>query len=620
MSDRVVIVKAKGMRGPGGVGPAELNAAVAAEAAARAAAVAALDAAKETPAGAQAKADAAVAALVGASPAALDTLNELAAALGDDANFASTITAALAGKAPQAALDAEVAARADLEASLPYLVAGTTSAAIQTVLDGLPAYVVGAPLRQVVPSGGEWAVTAPIRVPSGVHLDLSQGGRFRLAAGVNLDVITNSDWVLGNTDIRITGGYLDGNRTNQVNGYPADRGGSVDGPGQSLITLVNVTRGHISGVTGRSPFHHGIDLAVRDTSANSFGDPGCRDVVVSDCAFTDFGDDGITTHFSSRISIAQCVAWLGSGSYSGSSAGIEIDDGSQDVTISGCLTSDCVVGIQVQGHEGRQAARNVSINGCIASTCVYGFRFQQPGAAGAVPAGQVTVKGGSAVNCTNGVTINNYRTTIMDGVTFPGCSKIVSSVSSDSVRSTGTTFTNCEFVAPETLRLTDANMGSLGGIKFVNCTWQGTAGGNQMALIVEKADVRLEACTFRNINHSGVVLQAGALRSSIVNCDFFDFTTGNPIKVDAATNFKIEGCTIHNSAAASGGIMLGFSGAPTGGVIIGNTITGTAYAIRAWANDPVGVLIANNRLVGTTAPTLFGNPGGAAAYAVGTNV
>jgi hypothetical protein len=45
---------------------------------------------------------AAIAALVDSSPGALDTLNELAAALGDDANFATTITNALALKAPLA--------------------------------------------------------------------------------------------------------------------------------------------------------------------------------------------------------------------------------------------------------------------------------------------------------------------------------------------------------------------------------------------------------------------------------------------------------------------------------------------------------------------------------------
>lgn len=45
---------------------------------------------------------AAVAALINGSPAALDTLKELADALGDDANFATTITNALALKAPLA--------------------------------------------------------------------------------------------------------------------------------------------------------------------------------------------------------------------------------------------------------------------------------------------------------------------------------------------------------------------------------------------------------------------------------------------------------------------------------------------------------------------------------------
>lgn len=42
----------------------------------------------------------AVANLLDGTPGALDTLNELAAALGDDANFAATVTTALAGKVP----------------------------------------------------------------------------------------------------------------------------------------------------------------------------------------------------------------------------------------------------------------------------------------------------------------------------------------------------------------------------------------------------------------------------------------------------------------------------------------------------------------------------------------
>lgn len=45
---------------------------------------------------------AAVANLIASAPGALDTLNELATALGNDANFASTVTAALSAKAPLA--------------------------------------------------------------------------------------------------------------------------------------------------------------------------------------------------------------------------------------------------------------------------------------------------------------------------------------------------------------------------------------------------------------------------------------------------------------------------------------------------------------------------------------
>lgn len=54
---------------------------------------------------------AAVAALVNSSPAALDTLKELADALGDDPNFATTMTTALAGKQP---LDSDLTAIAAL--------------------------------------------------------------------------------------------------------------------------------------------------------------------------------------------------------------------------------------------------------------------------------------------------------------------------------------------------------------------------------------------------------------------------------------------------------------------------------------------------------------------------
>lgn len=76
--------------------------------------------AKETPTGAQTKAtkalndskvytDEKVANLVDSSPAALDTLNELALALGNDPNFATTVSATIGTKADKTIVDAHIA-------------------------------------------------------------------------------------------------------------------------------------------------------------------------------------------------------------------------------------------------------------------------------------------------------------------------------------------------------------------------------------------------------------------------------------------------------------------------------------------------------------------------------
>ncbi len=87
-----------------------------------------------TPQGVKQETDAVRTAILGAGvPAALDTLDELAAALADDANFASTVTTALAGKQP---LDTDLTAIAGLTSAadkVPYSTgAGTWSLATLT--------------------------------------------------------------------------------------------------------------------------------------------------------------------------------------------------------------------------------------------------------------------------------------------------------------------------------------------------------------------------------------------------------------------------------------------------------------------------------------------------------
>lgn len=119
--------------------------------------------------------DLAVANLVDSSPAALDTLNELAAAIGDDANFSATITASLAGKASlnhthniadvtglQAALDAKAA-------SGNYTLIGHTHTSAN-ITDFAVASAANAPIQSVN------CLTGDIVLVAGTGLTLGQLG------------------------------------------------------------------------------------------------------------------------------------------------------------------------------------------------------------------------------------------------------------------------------------------------------------------------------------------------------------------------------------------------------------------------------------------------------------
>jgi len=111
--------------------------------------------------------DAAITALIGGAPVALNTLNELAAALADDENFASTVTNALALKAPlnspaltgtplaptQAPSDnsSKIATTAYADAAVAVLSAAITAALAQK-----------APLNAPAFTGNPTAVTPPV--------------------------------------------------------------------------------------------------------------------------------------------------------------------------------------------------------------------------------------------------------------------------------------------------------------------------------------------------------------------------------------------------------------------------------------------------------------------------
>ncbi|MBT9293295.1 hypothetical protein [Prosthecodimorpha staleyi] len=108
---------------------------------------------------------AAAAALVASSPATLDTLNELAAALGNDANFATTVTTALGNKQPLSAVLTAFAALAWTSGDLLYAGAAGALARlpkgsdgqILTLASGLPSWA-AAPATGVAVDNGALAV------------------------------------------------------------------------------------------------------------------------------------------------------------------------------------------------------------------------------------------------------------------------------------------------------------------------------------------------------------------------------------------------------------------------------------------------------------------------------
>jgi hypothetical protein len=108
--------------------------------------------------------------LVAAAPGALDTLDELAAALGDDSNFAATMTTALAGKQ-------------SLDATLTALAAyNTNGLLVQTAADTFAGRTITGTANQVVVTDGDGVSGNPtLSLPQDIH-----SGASPTFAGLNL--------------------------------------------------------------------------------------------------------------------------------------------------------------------------------------------------------------------------------------------------------------------------------------------------------------------------------------------------------------------------------------------------------------------------------------------------
>ena len=161
--------------------------------------------------------------LVDNAPGALDTLNELAAAIGDDANYAATVTTALAAKHPSITTSARLNANligdnGDVSNTEYGYLNGVTSA-IQTQIDSKQATIGDGDLTIARTNGLQVALdskqpnittTSDISLNNiGISGDISSNGGFSFAG--HIIPKTNSQYDLGSAEYKIRHLYLSDN-------------------------------------------------------------------------------------------------------------------------------------------------------------------------------------------------------------------------------------------------------------------------------------------------------------------------------------------------------------------------------------------------------------------------
>lgn len=210
---------------------------------------------------------AAIDALISGAPGALDTLNELAAALGNDANFAASVTTSLAGK------------QAVISGSKGQTVGFNDSGAAIAV----PANVKYAPW--FFSTDGVTPVTAQLQalLDSGGHIVLGPGvyvtGPLTVPAGVKITSVGNRQTVLKQQTS--TGVFISMGANSSIEGIVIDGG----------FTTQSYAGGYLSGHRGLSCV--GGSGADRDNWR------------VEDCEIRNFGETGIYGHWLTNAYIAE---------------------------------------------------------------------------------------------------------------------------------------------------------------------------------------------------------------------------------------------------------------------------------------------------------------------------
>lgn len=259
------------------------------------------------------------------------------------------------------------------------------------VSDDAPAFLSALAYLQSIGGGvlfvprGLYIVFAEIKVPSAVTVMGSGVGVTIVKAHISLpsnqNVLTNAkNNRLERTDydehIHISGLTVDANHQER-DSTPSEAQGAC-------IKFSTVRDSSIKNVEAINGVLHCIDIAAStyfdDGNINHNAVGPSLDILVEDCiARQSSRDDGITTHNSGRIVINRCQSYFDrtiSGPPLYNQHGVEIDEGSWEVSVLDCYAKGWQAGFQVKGHTTTMPAINVHLARCFAEECSTGFHIE----------------------------------------------------------------------------------------------------------------------------------------------------------------------------------------------------------------------------------------------------
>ena len=294
--------------------------------------------------------------------------------------------------------------------------------------------------RRVYVPSGEY-LTQGVILPSNIEFFGSGRGLtiLKLIPGTKINgkykqcLVTNSDWVNGNTNIHVKHMTLDWN-----NAYGTLR----INPGSTSCLFANCENSTMEGLHACGGGLHGLDISNNrynpydtvnengvdvyyelDADGNRTGKKinpttykrqyRSKNCKIINCSATGATDDNITTHHSDLIVIENCVSYDPKGKV-GKAANTncyEIDDGSTRVTLNNCYAYGGRCGFEVKAHSHSPAANNITLNDCKAEKNVFSYRIRHIGHRSGKPSGTDLGDSASAfdVELNNCTAINPIR-------------------------------------------------------------------------------------------------------------------------------------------------------------------------------------------------------------------